>query len=67
MFDTGDAKTAKLQLLWVVDHGEHELRDLARLRVAAVLLDEKAYDEALRQLEGGSRRRLLDPVPEHAG
>ncbi|HRI90135.1 MAG: tetratricopeptide repeat protein [Candidatus Accumulibacter sp.] len=54
MFDAGDAKTAKLQLLWVVDHGEHELRDLARLRVAAVLLDEKAYDEALRQLEGGA-------------
>jgi len=29
----------------------HELRDLARLRLAAVLLDDKAYDEALRLLE----------------
>jgi predicted negative regulator of RcsB-dependent stress response len=27
------------------------LRDIARLRLAAVLLDEKAYDEALRALE----------------
>jgi predicted negative regulator of RcsB-dependent stress response len=54
MVDAGDTKTAKLQLLWVVENGEHELRDLARLRLAAVLLDEKAYDEALRQLDGGA-------------
>lgn len=54
MFDAGDTKTAKLQLQWVVDNGEHELRDLARLRLATVLLDEKAYDEALRQLDGAT-------------
>ena len=54
MFDAGDTKTAKLQLQWVVDNGEQELRDLARLRLATVLLDEKAYDEALRQLEGAT-------------
>jgi predicted negative regulator of RcsB-dependent stress response len=53
MIDSGDAKTAKLQLLWVVEHGKDELRDLARLRLAAVLLDEKAYDQALQQLDGG--------------
>lgn len=52
MFDSGDLKTAKLQLTWVVEHGNDELRDLARLRLAAVLLDEKAYDEALKQLDG---------------
>jgi predicted negative regulator of RcsB-dependent stress response len=52
MVDSGDAKTAKLQLLWVVEHGKDELRDLARLRLAAVLLDEKAYDQALQQLDG---------------
>lgn len=52
LLDGGDAKTAKLQLQWVVDHGRDELRDLARLRLAAVLLDEKAYDEALKQLDG---------------
>lgn len=52
MFDAGDAKTAKVQLTWVVDHGKDELRDLARLRLAAVLLDEKSYDEALKQLDG---------------
>jgi predicted negative regulator of RcsB-dependent stress response len=52
LVDTGDAKTAKVQLLWVVDHGKDEMRDLARLRLAALLLDEKAYDEALKQLDG---------------
>jgi predicted negative regulator of RcsB-dependent stress response len=52
MIDAGDAKTAKLQLAWVAEHGKDELRDLARLRLAAVLLDEKAYDEALKQLDG---------------
>jgi len=52
MIDGGDVKTGKLQLLWVVEHGKDELRDLARLRLAAVLLDEKAYDQALQQLDG---------------
>lgn len=49
--ESGDLKTARLQLGWVVEHGKDELRDLARLRLAAVLLDDKAYDEALKQVE----------------
>lgn len=48
--ETGDAKTARAQLSWAADHAQDEMRDLARLRLAAVLLDEKAYDEALKQL-----------------
>lgn len=54
MIDAGDAKTAKLQLAWVAEHGKDELRDVARLRLAASLLDEKAYDEALKQLDGAA-------------
>ena len=50
MVDAGDGKTAKLKLLWVVEHSKHELRELARLRLVALLFDEKAYDEALKQL-----------------
>ena len=51
-FDRNDLKSAKAQLQWVVDHSPAEdFRDLARLRLAAVLLDEKAYDEALTLLE----------------
>ena len=52
MIDSGDAKTAKVQLTWVVENGKDEVRDLARLRLAAVLLDEKAYDLAVKQLDG---------------
>lgn len=52
-FDAGDLKSAKAQLEWVVDKGNDETRDVARLRLAAVLLDEKAYPEAMKQIEGG--------------
>jgi predicted negative regulator of RcsB-dependent stress response len=46
-FDRKDLKSAKVQLQWVLDNTpSDEMRDLARLRLAAVLLDEKAYDEA---------------------
>ena len=50
-FDSGDLKTARAQLTWAADNAKDEVKDLARLRLAAVLLDEKAYDEALKQLE----------------
>ncbi|MBI4192201.1 MAG: tetratricopeptide repeat protein [Betaproteobacteria bacterium] len=51
-FDGGDAAGAKARLQWVVDNGkDDETRDIARLRLAAVLLDEKKFDEALRLLE----------------
>ncbi|QKS29506.1 MAG: tetratricopeptide repeat protein [Candidatus Accumulibacter similis] len=52
LVDAGDVKTARVQLAWVVDHGKDGLRDVARLRLAALMLDEKAYDEALKLLEG---------------
>ncbi len=52
MIDAGDDKTAKAQLQWAVEKGQDEIRDLARLRLATLLLDEKAYDEALKQLDG---------------
>ncbi|HEY1180781.1 MAG TPA: tetratricopeptide repeat protein [Rhodocyclaceae bacterium] len=49
--EAGDAKNAKAQLAWVADKAaDASLRDLARLRLAGLLLDEKAYDEALQQL-----------------
>ena len=51
-FDKNDLKTAKVQLQWVIDNTKSdEFRDVARLRLANVLLDEKAYDEALKQLQ----------------
>lgn len=50
-FEAGDLKTAKAQLTWAAENAKDELKDLARLRLAAVQLDEKAYDEALKHLE----------------
>lgn len=50
-FEAGDMKTARLQLAWVAEHGKNEVRDIARLRLAAVLLDDQAYAEALKSLE----------------
>jgi predicted negative regulator of RcsB-dependent stress response len=48
-FDKADLKSAKVQLQWVIDRAPSEdFRDLARLRLGAILLDEKAYDEALK-------------------
>ncbi len=50
--DAGDTKAAKAQLQWVVDKSkDEELRHIARVRLAGVLLDEKSYDEALKLLE----------------
>ena len=49
--DAGDAKNARVQLAWAAENAKDPgLRDLARLRLAAVMLDEKAYDEAMKQL-----------------
>jgi predicted negative regulator of RcsB-dependent stress response len=51
-FEHGDLKNARTQLQWVVDRSpSDELKDLARLRLAGVMLDDKAYDEALALLE----------------
>lgn len=42
---------AKTQLQWVLDHAsEAAMKDVAHLRLAAILLDEKSYDDALKQL-----------------
>jgi predicted negative regulator of RcsB-dependent stress response len=50
-FDRDDLKNAKAQLQWVIEQGASEdFKHLARLRLASVLLDEKAYDEALKVL-----------------
>ena len=51
-FQGGDLKTAHAQLVWVTENAKDEgLQDLARLRLASVMLDEKAYDDALKTLD----------------
>ena len=49
--DAADPKNARVQLAWAAENAKDTgLRELARLRLAAVLLDDKAYDEALKGL-----------------
>jgi predicted negative regulator of RcsB-dependent stress response len=51
-FDAGDTQTTKSRLQWVLDNSkEDELKDLVRLRLAGILLDEKKYNEAVQLLE----------------
>jgi predicted negative regulator of RcsB-dependent stress response len=51
-FEKGKADDARASLGWVIEHAaEDEYRILARLRLAALLLDAKQYDEALKQLD----------------
>jgi predicted negative regulator of RcsB-dependent stress response len=51
-FDGGDGATARTQLQWVIDHSdETELKEIARYRLAGVLIGDKQYDEALKVLD----------------
>jgi predicted negative regulator of RcsB-dependent stress response len=46
-----DVAQAKVRLQWVLDHASEDgLKDLARLKLASLLLDEKNYDQALNLL-----------------
>jgi predicted negative regulator of RcsB-dependent stress response len=51
-FDANDLDTAKARLEWVVANSkEDELKNVARLRLASVLMDRKEFDAALATLE----------------
>jgi predicted negative regulator of RcsB-dependent stress response len=51
-FQAGDLKTARAQLQWVIEHaGSDEIRAIATLRLASVLLDDNEPDAALKILE----------------
>ncbi|TWG86635.1 putative negative regulator of RcsB-dependent stress response [Cupriavidus gilardii J11] len=51
LYEAGDLAAAKVQLQWAIDHGDGEYAHLARIRLAGVLLDEKAYDQGLALLK----------------
>lgn len=52
--DKGRTDEAKAALGWVAENASDEgLQAIARLRLAALLVQDKAYDEALKQLDAG--------------
>jgi predicted negative regulator of RcsB-dependent stress response len=54
--EKGQADAALSTLAWIADNaGEDELRTIARLRAAGLLLDQKKHDEALKQLDAAQQ------------
>jgi predicted negative regulator of RcsB-dependent stress response len=58
-FDSGERDDAKARLRWVIERArEEEAKDVARLRLAGILLDEKRYEEALQLVD----RNPIEPM-----
>lgn len=52
-YDKGNLDAARAALTWVADKGgDDAYQTIARLRLAGILLETKAYDDALKQLSG---------------
>jgi predicted negative regulator of RcsB-dependent stress response len=67
-FERGQVDNARATLAWVADKGvEDEYQTIARLRLAAVLMDQKKYDEALGQLGGASAKEFEALVADRRG
>ncbi|SAL21527.1 YfgM family protein [Caballeronia humi] len=51
LYTAGDSAAAKAQLQWAVDHAkDDEYKQIAKLRLSLLLLDEKSYDAGLKVL-----------------
>lgn len=66
--DAGDPKAAKIPLQWAIDKArDPAFRDEARLRLAAVLLDEKAFDDGLKLLATPADKRYEGAFADRRG
>ena len=67
-FDKKQAEAARASLAWVSENAtEDEYRGVARLRLAGLLLDDKKYDEALKQLDGVGSKEFAALVADRRG
>ncbi|MFI4939152.1 MAG: tetratricopeptide repeat protein [Burkholderiales bacterium] len=67
-FDADDVKSAKIQLQWVIDNGiDDEYKAIAKVRMAGILLDEKAYDDGLKMLSGEFPAQFVSMVADRKG
>ena len=66
-FEAGNYDEARNQLQWVMEKGVDEHRGIARLRLAAVLLEQKKFDEALRVLDGNKDEAFVALVADLRG
>ncbi len=61
-YEKGNKDAARAALAWVVDKASDDgYQAIARLRLAGILVDTKAYDEAMKQL-GSSFPKEFDPL-----
>lgn len=66
-FDAGKNAEAREKLEWVVKNGPPELQGVARVRLAAVLMDEKKYPEALTVLDQNKDEAFVALVADLRG
>jgi predicted negative regulator of RcsB-dependent stress response len=67
-FDRGQLDAAKVSLAWVADNAiEDEVRTVARLRLAGLLLQGKQYDEAIKQLDAAKATGFEALVADRRG
>lgn len=67
-FETGEIEDARKNLQWAADKArDEEMRDVARFRLAGVLLDEKKYDEALKVLSEKSTEAYVALFADRRG
>lgn len=68
LYDAGKADAGKAALSWVAEHGSDEgYQALARLRLAGLLVDAKAYDDALKQLSATYPKEFSALVADRKG
>ncbi|HUP97635.1 MAG TPA: tetratricopeptide repeat protein [Usitatibacter sp.] len=66
-FDAGNFEEARKQLEWAMEKGADVHRGVARTRLAAVLLEMKKHDEALRVLDGNKDAAFAASVADLRG
>jgi predicted negative regulator of RcsB-dependent stress response len=67
-FDKGQADAAAASLGWVGANAvEDEYKTVAHLRLAGLLLDQKKYDEALKQLDAATAKEFEALVADRRG
>ncbi len=68
LFEKGNVDASKAALSWVAAQSSDEgYQPVARLRLAGVLIDTKAYDEALQQLSGSFPKDFEPLVADRKG
>ena len=58
-FEAGNLDEAAKRLQWVMANGVEEHRGIARMRLAAIQLEQKKYDDALKTLDGAKDEAFL--------